>query len=242
MMGDDGMNTVKYALRHLPSGRFVRLETISNIGEDFCGEETCALVASDRDTDLPRFEVDTLYGLLAAMKTDVPWFNSSREHPMWGKLKPEDVALVAIETVREYDGLGGDPVSVHERTHALELPPKFTGEAIRTRQPKASELVELFGAAGDIDEDAWPFVAIVRPASGEAMDGLLFEESLVGRGVVVSSIPIPAKWPMERERPFDRADPSWCLALMSSETLRAEGLPLEFLAERPFSGEPSLRP
>lgn len=234
---------IKYALRHLRTGVFARLHTESNIGKDFCGEETCSLTIRDYELDLPRFEVDSLYKLLSVTSRDEQWYNTSRDRPCWNGLKMDEFELVAIETALEFDDLGGDPVSRRERTFALTLPPRYSGVAYRTQQPsKPEKLVELFGPAGDLDEDAWPVVAIVKPDAGEDIQGMLFNEFDVGRGIVTATIPLPARWPIDPGRPIDRKDPGFRLALIESAALRTEELPVEFLSKEEQSVASGPRP
>lgn len=235
--------TYRYALRHLPTGRFARLYAESNRGRDFCGEESCALTVKEYELDLPRFEAETLYDLLSVTARDEDWFNSSRDRPMWAGLKMDDFALMEIETVHVFDETGGDPVSVRETVRGLDLPRRYSDEAIRTEQPwKAERYVELFGAAGDVDEDTWPFVAIVKPEGGAAIEGLLFDRTDIGRGIVVATVPLPAKWPVDPGRPIDRKDPAYRLALVCSDTLRNEAGPSPYAVDLEGSGATPPKP
>lgn len=223
-------SSTTYCLRHLPTGRFVRM-TVEPNGpqEEFCGAETCALTVKEAHLAEQRFEAASLYDLLPVMAHDQQWYNSSRERPMWNGLSMADCIPVVIERSFEYDALGGDPVATSERAIALRLPKNFEGKVIPTEQPKkTAELVSLFGEAGDVPDDAWPFVSVVK-LDGSAVElGMFVVNPHQGRGVIVAETAVPPRWPVDPGRPFDRNDPDYRLVLAASDVLRAAVLPDEF--------------
>lgn len=224
-----------YGLRDLKSGKVLQLNVESNKGRDFCGEESVTLT-TDGYSDV-RFETETFYGLLTVMRRSEEWYNSSRERPMWGSVKMEDCAPVAFVREYGYDDLGGDPVYTAERVARLRVPTFFAGKVLPTRQPKsAKELVALFGPAGNVDDDAWPVVSLVKLDGAELECGMLIEDKR-GKGIVTSIIPVPANWKMDPGWPFDGNDADYRLVLLCSDMLRSETLNLDFVEdEEPSRG------
>lgn len=230
-----------FGLRHMPSGKLVQLRAESNIGQDCCGDESCTLTLDGYGSEI-RFQVDTFYDLLIVLTRNEQWYNSSRERPMWGRVNLSECSPVAFVKELGFDSIGGDPVSSTEKTIMLRLPAFVAGTVLPTQQPKnTTDFVKIFGPVGDIDDDAWPFVSIVKLEGTEIEHGMLLDNPMQGKGLVVAVAPVPPRWPVDRGRPFDRADPDYRLVLCHSGALRQEGVPSEFVAEEEQAAVPGMR-
>jgi len=207
---------VRYGLRH-PSGKFVRLEITSNRGQEFCGEETCEMTVDDWRSDGPRYEVDTLYDLLAACVRDVSWFNSSRERPMWGNIVPAECKPYRFERTLVWDRLGGDPVKVTD-SREFALPRFFKGTAFPT-YPKRKQIPDFGIPVEDIDLH---FLCIAKLEGNELEPGMLLFNEITGIGLVAAHIPVPKDWPIEPGRPFDKNDPDYRLVFVRFDVLKED--------------------
>lgn len=227
-----------FGLRHLKTGKFLRVVSQSNAGQDFCNEYTWTLTESDGN---PRFECDTLGKLIAAMAEDVPWFNSESDRPCHGGYRMEDCEPWAFVRTEAYDRAGGDPVTVREESARVLLPSFVRGEIMKSVEPKKPLLFETFPVAADFGEDAWPFVCLVRP-EGPIEPGMIVTNGFSGAfGVVVADAPVPTRWPVDPGRPFDKKDPSWRLILARGDLLRDPEFARSCIEQEPESPSPAIR-
>lgn len=226
-----------FGLRDRESGRFLRVECQSNTGKDFCGDETCTF--SDYEGD-PRFECESLARLISVMASDVDWFNSERTRPCHGKFRMEDFEPWAFVHEEVHDEIGGDPVEVRQHASRLKLPAFVQGEAMNSVQPEQTILERAFGATADLAEDAWPFVTILRP-EGPIEEGMIVANHMYGFGIVVAEAAVPADWPIDPGRPFDRKDPAFRLVLARADLLRDLDFVRGYIEDDQETSVPALR-
>ena len=206
--------TVRYGLRNRKTGRLLGLSVNSNDDSDFCNPETCMF--SERGE--LRYSTGNLTDVLAATRADTPWYNTDFDRPGWNGVDLSGYDVVAFVRTETFDAVGGDPVEVVERVLPVRLPALFEGEAMRTYPRKDFKAEETFGVS--LPEDAWPITLLVRDPDGKLETGMMFNASHTGAVVVAAVADLPAHWPMDPGRPFDRDDRAWKLVLASPAPFR----------------------
>jgi len=190
-----------YGLRHVPTGRVVRIAVESNGDRRDCGPETCTLSIDRRH---PRFEVEHMRTLVPVLCRSENWYNTSRERPGWGNLHPRDLEVVQfMRTLQWAEGAGSSADPVYETQTVLKAP--FPGFAKAVRFP-ARRLPDplfrsYFGVEMDRDDRLWTEVAPIHFEDGQSPEGAvgLFVDG--GRnhnsGLIVAVAELPEDYPVD---------------------------------------------
>jgi hypothetical protein len=88
---------VVYGLRHIETGKLLRMEKSSNAGSDFCGDYTVKLDHYYQDeSDQDIWYVDELYNAEYVRQFSTEWYNSSERTPDHS-YEPEELEVVEIQ-------------------------------------------------------------------------------------------------------------------------------------------------
>jgi len=190
-----------YGLRHVPTGRIVRIGIEHNGGHQFSGEETCTLSLEGRH---PRFEVGHMRALLPVLCKNENWYNTSRERPGWGKVDPKELEVVQFtRTLQWEEGAKASADPVHETRTVLKAP--FPGFARATRfSPRRipdSLLGRYFGIEMEEDDRLWSEVAPIYFEEGQSPEDAVGMFVNGGRnqnsGLIVAVAELPDDYPLD---------------------------------------------
>lgn len=224
-----------YGLRDTRTKRLMRLEIESNHDRDFCGEERVKL---SLDPDYPRFEVESLLGVIRVLGSDEDWFNTSRDRPGWGKFKPENLEIVRFERTMTYDGPdGSDPVAVSSSVTEIPFPGFVSARRFAGHRRNLPPLLlkRYFDVDLTDEQRDYSEVSVFRLEEGQLQEeviGLFTRSHGIGNtGRIVAMTELPEDYPLDdlEARKLDRAGVPLVIALVTSspdlliEAVGAEG-------------------
>lgn len=203
-------NETTYGLRHVPTGRIMRLDVIGN--RDYAGDEGAVTLTTK--PSCPPFEVEGVLDVIVVLTRDQKWFNSSRERPGWGGFAPEELEIVRFDRAYAYDGPeGSDPV-VETRTVS---PEPFVGFAPVSRLASSRVLPpaltkRYFGVDLEVEDREWTEAAILAPDVGVEIEeavGMYVRGGGSGNtGRIVAVADLPDDYPVgcEARRRLENGD------------------------------------
>lgn len=218
-----------YGFRDRRTGKFLHINIASNHDQDFCGSETVSLTLEPSTESSERYEVDDLMELIAAMRQDPHWFNSSRQRPSWSGHDPAGLIPVQYDKEMVYDQPDGDPVATHETVRVLQLPLAFKGKAYGTSDSRTTmdAVRSVFGdawasveASENDEEPIYAEIAVLDASEQEPEVGMLLVTSAGNSAQIDALAPRGTPSPRKPHERIDATAPSMRVALVRINRIR----------------------